>query len=568
MDFFLALFAIIFLSPVFLVVALLVRTRIGSPVLFKQKRPGLNGEIFILYKFRTMTHERDSNGNLLPDSVRLTKFGKLLRSTSLDELPEFFNILRGDMSIVGPRPLLLEYLPLYNAHQRQRHDVRPGLSGLAQVRGRNSISWEEKFDLDVKYVERVSFIGDWTIILNTILKTLSRDGIDSEGGVLMGDFKGSKETNRIFLASPHMCGKEQEHVLEGFRSNWIAPVGPHINDFEKEVAEYVGVKAAVALSSGTAAIHLALIALGVGKGDEVFCSSLTFVASANPIIYQGATPVFIDCERDSYNMSPVALKKAFKKHAPKAVIVVNLYGQSADMDTLKDICDEHSVPIIEDAAESLGAKYKGKMSGSFGKFGVFSFNGNKIITTSGGGMLVSDDEEAINKVRFWATQAKDKARIYHHSELGFNYRMSNICAGIGRGQLTVIDERVKQKKAIYERYKDAFTDIRSIHIAPMCVYGEANYWLTTMTIRDCDVKPLDVILALEKENIESRHVWKPMHLQPLYEHYSFYNHHNHGISVSEDLFKCGVCLPSDTKMTPEDMDRVIKAVRACWGAES
>lgn len=372
---------------------------------------------------------------------------------------------------------------------------------------------------------------------------------------------------RLYLASPHMCGKEKEYVEEAFETNWIAPLGPHVNAFEKEVAEYVGVRSAAALSSGTAAIHLALIALGIREGDIVFCSSLTFAASSNPIIYQKAIPVFIDSETKSFNMSSIALEKAFKKHTPKAVIVVNLYGQSADIDKIKAICNSYNVPIIEDAAESLGATYKGKMSGSFGKFGVYSFNGNKIITTSSGGMLVSNDEEAIKKVRFWATQARDQARHYQHSELGFNYRMSNVCAAIGRGQLTVIENRIVQKKLIYNKYKEGFYDIEDIKMAPICNYGEPNYWLSVMTIDPTSqISPLDIMLALEEEDIESRPVWKPMHLQPYYKKYPFYNHNNdYAISVAEDIFNRGICLPSDTNMTNEDIYRVIGVIRNLFG---
>lgn len=372
-------------------------------------------------------------------------------------------------------------------------------------------------------------------------------------------------SKHMYLASPHLCGKEREYVTDAFDTNWVAPLGPHVNNFEKEIAAYVSSNAAVALSSGTAGIHLALIALGVGKGDVVFCSSLTFAASCNPILYQGAEPIFIDSEPGSWNMSSIALEKAFREYTPKVVIVVNLYGQSADMDSIKAICDAHNVPIIEDACESLGATYKGKMSGTFGRFGIYSFNGNKIITTSGGGMVVSDDEMAINKMRFWATQARDNARYYQHSELGFNYRMSNICAGIGRGQLTVIEERIAQKKAIYNRYKEGFEGIEDIEMAPICEFGEPNYWLSTMTINPLSkVSPLDIMDALDKEDIESRPIWKPMQLQPVYCKYPFYNHYDDGISLSEDVFNRGVCLPSDTKMTNEDIDRVIGIIRGLW----
>ncbi|MDV3425673.1 MAG: polysaccharide biosynthesis protein, partial [Bacillota bacterium] len=315
---------------------------------------------------------------------------------------------------------------------------------------------------------------------------------------------------KIYLASPHMSGMEKAFVKEAFDTNWIAPLGPNVDAFEKEIADFVNIKAAAALTTGTAAIHMALRSLGVGKGDLVFCSSLTFAASCNPIIYEDAIPVFIDSERESWNMSPKALQKAFENHEkdgklPKAVIIVNLYGQSADYDKLKPICDRYSVPIIEDAAESLGATYKDKYTGTIGKFGIFSFNGNKIITTSGGGMLISDNESAINKVRFSVTQARDKARFYQHSELGFNYRMSNVLAGIGRGQIKVLNTRIEQKKGIYNFYKKEFEYIDDIEMMPIASFGKPNYWLSVMTIKEgSKVRPIDVMAALEKENIESR----------------------------------------------------------------
>ena len=378
----------------------------------------------------------------------------------------------------------------------------------------------------------------------------------------------SEENKRIYLASPHMGGLEEVFVKEAFDTNWIAPLGANVDGFEKELSEYVGSKTGAALSSGTAAIHMALKAVGVEKGDKVFCSSLTFAASCNPIIYEGGIPVFIDSEPESHNMSPVALEKAFKAYEekgemPKAVIVVNLYGQSADMDKIIEICKKYNVPIIEDAAESLGATYKGKHSGTFGEYGIYSFNGNKIITTSGGGMLVSNNEEGIAKVRFWSTQARDKARHYEHTELGYNYRMSNIVAGIGRGQLRVLEDRIAKKKEIFETYKEAFKEIEDIEMMPVCEYGEPNYWLTTITLNEnSKVKPLDIILALEKENIESRPIWKPMHIQPYYKEYDFYSHNDEEeISVSEDIFNRGVCLPSDTKMTKEEQERVIEIIK-------
>ena len=368
---------------------------------------------------------------------------------------------------------------------------------------------------------------------------------------------------RIFLASPHMSeeGYEKEYIKEAFDTKWIAPLGENVNKFEEELSQYVGAKCGAALSAGTAAIHMALKALDIKEGDIVFCSSLTFSATANPIIYQNATPVFIDCDRETWNMDPEALKKAFEKYPnPKAVVIVHLYGTPAKMDKIMAICNEHNVPLVEDAAESLGATYKGKQTGTFGKFGIFSFNGNKIITTSGGGMIVSDDEERIQKVRFWATQSRDKARYYQHSEIGYNYRMSNIVAGIGRGQLKVLNDRLAKKKEIYETYKEGFKDITEIEMKPVPVDTKPNYWLSTMLLKEeSKVTPLNIMEALEKENIESRPIWKPMHMQPVFEKYDFIKVEDK--PVSEDIFARGVCLPSDTKMTKEEQQEVIRIIK-------
>lgn len=373
---------------------------------------------------------------------------------------------------------------------------------------------------------------------------------------------------RIYLASPHMSeeGYEQTYVKESFETNWVAPLGPNVTNFEQELATYVGVNSASALSSGTAAIHLGLKALGVEAGDVVFCSTLTFSASCNPILYLGATPVFIDSDAKTWNMCPKALKLAFEaaeknNQIPKAVVVVNLYGQSADMDPIIELCEQYQVPILEDAAESLGATYKGRMSGTIGDIGIYSFNGNKIITTSGGGMLVSNNEAYTKKATFWATQSREAERHYEHKEIGFNYRMSNVVAGIGRGQLKVLKERIAKKKEIYVTYQEAFKDIADIEMMNICDFGQSNYWLSVMTLKETSkVKPLDIMLALEAENIESRPVWKPMHLQPIFKQYPFFTV-SENIPVSEDYFNRGVCLPSDTKMTTEQQNHIIQLIK-------
>jgi len=375
------------------------------------------------------------------------------------------------------------------------------------------------------------------------------------------------EKKKIWLASPTMHEWEQKYVQEAFDTNWIAPVGPHVNAFEKEVCAYTGAKYAAALSAGTAAIHLAVKLLGIGEGDVVFCSALTFSASCNPVCYEKGTPVFIDSEPDTWNMSPVALEKAFEKYPnPKAVICVHLYGTPAKLDEIMEICNRHNVPVIEDAAESLSATYKGKQTGTFGTFGIYSFNGNKIITTSGGGMLVSENEEAIERARFLATQARDPARHYEHSHIGYNYRMSNVDAGIGRGQLKSLDLHHELKKKIYDTYKEAFADIPAIMMNPVNPDGEANYWLSGMMIdKDCKVAPDQVMDALAEENIESRPVWKPMQMQPVFKDCDFFSHKDKG-SLSEDIFRRGLCLPSDIKNTPEDMELIIRTIRKVFGA--
>ena len=372
--------------------------------------------------------------------------------------------------------------------------------------------------------------------------------------------------NRIYLSSPTMNGMEKVYIQEAFDTNWIAPLGPNVNKFEKELASYVGVSDAAALVSGTAAIHLALKVIGIKEGDIVFCSSLTFAASCNPIVYEGGTPVFIDSEEETWNMDPKALRKAFEKYENvKAVIVVNLYGTPAKLDEIIDICNEHNVPVIEDAAESLGATYKGRQTGSYGKYGVFSFNGNKIITTSGGGMLVSEDKAMIEKARFWATQAREKELHYEHKEIGYNYRMSNIVAGIGRGQLKSLDDFIERKKKIYYRYKDAFKDIKDIRLNPIPEDCEANYWLTCIRLNeDSKVKPLDILTALENENIEARPIWKPMHMQPVFEECDHVTTAKDSLGVSGRIFQQGVCLPSDIKNTDEDMERIIGVVKGLF----
>ena len=369
--------------------------------------------------------------------------------------------------------------------------------------------------------------------------------------------------SRLYLSPPHLSGTERDLVSQAFDSNWIAPLGPQVDAFEGEFADKVGATHAVALSSGTAALHLALLGCGVGPGDEVLVSTFTFCASVNPICYLGGTPVFIDSEERSWNMDPSLLEEALEGRArrgqsPKAVVLVHLYGQSADVRPIVDACARHGVALIEDAAEALGATYGGRPLGTFGKVGIFSFNGNKIITTSGGGMLVTDDAELADRARKWATQARDPAPHYEHSEIGYNYRLSNVLAAIGRGQLQVLEDRVQARRRNFAFYNEALGELPGVSFMPEAPWGMHTRWLTTLTI-----DPLRfgadreaVRRALEAANIEARPLWKPMHCQPVFARFPVV-----GGRVAEELFERGLCLPSGSNLTESDLDRVISVVR-------
>jgi pyridoxal phosphate-dependent aminotransferase EpsN len=364
-----------------------------------------------------------------------------------------------------------------------------------------------------------------------------------------------------------MGGAEERYVREAFATNWLSTVGPNVDAFETDFSRRVGLPS-VALSSGTAALHLGLRLLGVGEGDEVLSPTLTFVASVNPVVYLGARPVFLDSERASWNLDPNVLEDALRDRArgnrvPKALVVVHLFGQSADLDPILEICERYGVAVIEDAAEALGTLYKGRPAGTIAPVGAFSFNGNKIITTTGGGMLVAHDEAWVRKARFWSTQARDPGIAYEHTEMGYNYRMSNVIAGIGRGQLEVLDDRVARRREIAFRYRDAFADLPGLELMPQAEYGLPTNWLSCFLVDPAEFGATrdDLIAALDRANVEARPVWKPMHLQPLYRGAERY-----GGEVAADLFARGICLPSSSNMTRDEQDWVIAAVRAACRA--
>lgn len=373
------------------------------------------------------------------------------------------------------------------------------------------------------------------------------------------------ERERIYLSPPHMGGKELEMIKSVLDSNWIAPLGPMLDAFERAIEDYVGIGHAAALSSGTAALHLALILAGVERGDDVWCSDFTFAASANPILYVGASPVFVDSDRISWNMNPGLLAESLreanlKNRLPKVLILVHIYGHSADIDEIKRACDEYDVVLIEDTAEALGTLYKGRKVGTTGKLVVFSFNGNKIVTTSGGGMLASDDADLIRHAKFLSTQARsDSPHYYEHTEIGYNYRLSNVLAAIGCAQMELIDERIKTRRNNFEYYKQELSDIPGLEFMPEAEYGRHNRWLTTLTINpgQSGLLPEKIRRTLEAENIESRPLWKPMHMQTLFKDCRFF-----GGEVSEELFRRGLCLPSGSNLRKADQDRIINIIRS------
>lgn len=406
-----------------------------------------------------------------------------------------------------------------------------------------------------------------------------------------------KFENKVWLSSPTMHGDELKYVTEAYETNWMSTVGANINEVEKQICEKVGCKYSVALSTGTASLHLAMKLAGIKPGDKVFCSDMTFSATVNPVIYEGGIPIFIDTEYDTWNMDPVALEKAFELYPEvKVVVVAHLYGVPGKIDEIKAVCDKHNAIIIEDAAESLGATYKGVQTGTFGKYNCISFNGNKIITGSAGGMLLTNSEEAANKVRKWSTQARENASWYQHEEVGFNYRMSNVIAGVVRGQLPYLEEHIAQKKAIYERYKEGFKDL-PVSMNPFDETNSVpNYWLSCLIIdQDAMCKqvrgeqdalyisepgktcPTEILEAIAAINAEGRPIWKPMHMQPIFRMNPFVTRHGNGrantnayiegttLDVGMDIFNRGLCLPSDNKMTEEQQDYIIEVIRKCFG---
>lgn len=590
-DIVLSFLALILLSWLFVLIIIAIKIDDPGPAFFTQKRVGIHKTHFNLHKFRSMKMctPHDVPTHLMKDTERyVTRVGKFLRKSSLDELPQIWDIFVGKMSIIGPRPALWNQDDLIAERDKYgANDVMPGLTGWAQINGRDELEISVKAKYDGEYARNLSFLFDLKCFLGTFISVLKSEGF-MEGSTekVSGDDKMGKAQfkafeNKIWLSSPTMHGEELTYIEEAYRTNWMSTIGENLNKAEELICQKVGCKSAVPLSSGTSALHMAIKLAGVRRGDKVFCSDMTFSATVNPIVYEGGEPVFIDTERDTWNMDPKALKKAFEIYPDvKVVVCVHLYGTPAKVDEIKAICDENGAVLIEDAAESLGATYKGKQTGTFGKYNIISFNGNKIITGSSGGMLLTDDFDAADKVKKWSTQSRENAPWYQHEDLGYNYRMSNVIGGIVRGQIPYLEEHIAQKKAIYERYKEGFKDL-PVSMNPVdesvC---KPNYWLSCMIIdkeamchqERSDTKasfvtekgkscPTEILETLKQYNAEGRPIWKPMHMQPIYKDNIFVSFNE---NIGADIFARGLCLPSDNKMTEEEQDIIIEIVKSCF----
>lgn len=616
-----SLLGLLVLWPVLVIVAVLVKIKMpGGPAFFTQKRVGKNGRLFTMYKFRSMTVGHGGSSVSVAGESRITPFGAKIRKYKLDELPELWNVLIGDMSFVGPRPDVPGYADALTGEDKEVLNLRPGITGPASLKYRNEeeilakvadpqkyndeIIFPDKVRINRYYLQHYSFWTDIKLILATVLGlSIEYAGEVYDGNVKLQNIK-EKMSKRIYLCLAHMSGQEQKYIQEAFDTNWVVPLGPNVNGFEADLQKFMnpagGGGSLVALSSGTAAVHLALIACGVEPGDEVCVQSFTFCASSHPITYLGAKPIFIDSEPDSWNMDPELLEKAIEERIektgkkPKAIIPVALYGMPYQIERILAIAEKFDIPVIEDAAEGFGSKYDGKVLGTFGKYGVLSFNGNKMITTSGGGALACQNAEDKNTIMWYATQAREAYPYYQHEAIGYNYRMSNICAGIGRGQMTIVDEHIAHHKYVYELYKQLLADVPGIevHGNPSEKY-DSNFWLNTITIdpsirikgqenayktvvkgavggaagvvhatdsAHTDCEPNDNVEALrvvlDEAGIEARPLWKPMHKQPVYKNAVAYVN-----GVSEGLFKIGMCLPSGPYVTDEDVHYIVNTIK-------
>jgi len=564
-DILLASVGLVVLSPLLLLVAGLILLIEGRPILFRQLRPGLDGQPFWIIKFRTMQCASDDRNS---DGARITPLGRILRSTSIDELPELYNILKGEMSLVGPRPLLMSYLSVYSSNQARRHLVRPGITGWAQINGRNLLSWEKRFEFDVWYVENRSFILDLKIILLSFQRVFSRVGISAEGSATMPEFKSMQGENtsskrsenpnhKIEMSSADICENDIQAVVDVLRSGRLA-LGPKAVEFEEKMARYIGVRYAVAVSSGTAALHIIMKALGIGEGDEVLVPSFTFAASVNAILYVGAKPVFVDVRKDTYNIDCKDLEHKITPRT-KAIMVVDVFGHPADWDEIQKFAELNHLKVIDDCCEALGAAYKGKKLGAFGNAGAFAFYPNKQITTGEGGMIVTNDEALATLARSYRNQGRDEMGGWlEHPRLGYNYRLDEMSAALGSSQLDRIEEILGRRAnvaTLYGKYLKSVPGLRAPAILPQVTVS----WFVYVVTLEHGLSVDGVMKALSEKGIPSRAYFSPIHLQNYIQN-GAKEKQNYSLPQTDDIAGRTLALPFHTRMTEKEVRYITTAL--------
>jgi len=552
LDIFVAGVGILVLSPLMALVSIIIFFSMGRPILFRQKRAGLHGKPFVLFKFRSMLESENDRGEVLPDEKRLTRIGKFLRGTSLDELPEFWNVLRGHMSLVGPRPLPMEYLKRYTPGQKKRHSVQPGLTGWAQVNGRNGLSWEKKFEYDIWYVSHWSLWLDIKILFLTMIRVIERQGISNSGHVTMPEFTGSP----LSMSSPSIDENDVRAVTAVLKSK-VLSLGPKADEFERQMAKYVGTKHAIAVSSGTAALHLIVKALGIGSGDEVLVPSFTFAASVNPILFEGATPVFVDINSETYTLDPKDLESKITPRT-KALMAVDIFGHPVEWDEILGICKEHRLKIIDDSCEALGSKYREKSVGQFGEAAAFAFYPNKQITTGEGGMVVTNDDKVADFTRSVRNQGRDEMNEWLvHSRMGYNYRMDELSAALGVSQLRRIDEFLAKRERVAHLYTKRLQEFDWISPPVVKPYVQMSWFVYVITLAE-GIDRDGVIQKLGERGIPSRAYFPPIHLQPYWQKRG---KKRSVLPITESIARRTVALPFHNDLSESQVDFVVQTLR-------
>ena len=556
MDLILSGVGLVIISPLLVFISLLILIVDGGPVFFFQMRPGFRGRPFKIVKFKTM---KSGSITSFSDEERLTRLGKFLRSFSLDELPEIWNVFVGEMSLVGPRPLLMEYLPRYSPVQGRRHEIRPGITGWAQVNGRNQLTWNQKFECDVWYVENQNLILDFKILLMTVVRIFKRDGISAKGFATMPEFKPAN--GPMEMSGAEISEKDIQEVVQVLRSGRLA-LGPKVSEFENKIANYIGVKHAVAVSSGTAALHLIVKSLGIGPGDEVLVPSFTFAASVNAILYEGATPVFVDIRSDNYNLDPADLQKKLTSRT-KAVMTVDVFGHSVDWDPIEQFAKKNNLYIIDDSCEALGAEYRGQKVGSFGDAAAFAFYPNKQITTGEGGIIVTNRDDIVKLARSYRNQGRDEmGQWLEHVRIGYNYRMDEMSGALGASQMDRIDSILDKRSAIADQYSERLRNISGVKIPTVLPEVKMSWFVYVISIAK-GYSADDVIRGLAERGVPARAYFSPIHSQV----YLKQDPEAHlKLPVTESISGTTLALPFHANLKESEIDFVVQSLREVLGS--